>query len=105
MKYKHEQDPNNWLRLYVLNNCFNDKNGKHLGLKWDNRWYCITHNSMNEKVLIPKSALSMRDISPKNEYLKRVYNSAPNILNPTNMSIAKSILIQYIEEHGDGKNE
>jgi len=47
----------------------------------------------------------MRDISPKKEYLKRVYNSAPNVKNPTNMSIAKAMFDQYIEEHGDGKNE
>ena len=105
MKYKHEQDSDNWLQFYLLSNCFNDKGGTHLGLKWKNRWYCITHNSSNERILIPKSALSMRDISPKKEYLKRVYNSAPNVKNPTNMSIAKAMFDQYIEEHGDGKNE
>lgn len=105
MKYKHEQNPDNWLQLYLLNNCFNDSDGKHLGLNYKDRWYCITHNSNNEKLLVPKSCLSMRDISPKNEYLKRIYNSEPTVANPTNMSIATSILVQYIETYGDGKNE
>ena len=99
MRYK--LDPKNWLQLQFLNNCFNDKSKKHLGLKFEGEWYCITHNPFNEKVLIPKEDLDMRDYSPKNEYLKRVYGSAPNIVNPTNMSISRAILEKYIYIHGN----
>lgn len=102
---KYKQEPRVWVQLFMINNCFNDKHKKHLGLKYKGKWYCITHNNMNEKLLIPKTDLDMRDISPKDEYLKRIYDSAPNKVNPTTMSISTRILSEYITIYGNGKNE
>ena len=100
---KFKQEPRRWTQLFMINNCFNDSHKKHLGLKWKGEWYCITHNDQNEKILIPKDDLDMREYSPKNEYLKRVYNSSPNIVNPTNMSISTRVLSEYITTHDKSK--
>ena len=97
---RFERQSERWLQLFMINNCFNDEDKKHLGLKYRGKWYCITHNSQNEKILIPKTNLDMRDYSSKPEYLKRIYNSAPNVINPTNMSISVRILNKYIDIHG-----
>lgn len=105
MKYKHNRYPDKWLQLYLLNNCFGSNSGQHLGLEWEGDWYCITHNSNNEKLLIEKKFLSMRNISPKKEYLKRIYDSDPSISNPTNMSIAIAVLNKYIDKHGRRGNK
>ena len=84
-----------WLTLYKLNNCFNDGAKIHLGLKYEDQWYCITHLNTNSGVTIPKYFLKMRDISEKEEYLKRIFNSAPNVLSKTNMKIHKDVIIKY----------
>lgn len=84
-----------WLKLYVLNNCFNDKTKTHLGLKYKGQWYCITHFNNYVGVLIPKYRLKMKIKSTKNEYLKKLTNSAPNIMNETPMRIHSNVLKNY----------
>jgi len=84
-----------WIRLYKLNNCFNDKSKKHLGLKYKNQWYCITHLDNDKGVLIKKKYLKMPNMSEKDEYLKRIFNSAPNVICPTNMKIHVDVLRNY----------
>lgn len=86
-----------WLKLYKLNNCFNDKNKTHLGLKYKNKWYAITHLDNNTGSLIPKKFLKMGVISEEPEYLKRILNSAPNIVSNTKMLIHERILEKYDE--------
>jgi|TARA_B110000967_G_scaffold201149_1_gene238010 hypothetical protein len=103
MKYK--KDPKRWSQLSLLSNCFNDKTKTHLGVRHKGRYYCITHNGHNEKVIIEKKHLDMKEISPNIEYLKRVYNSVPKILNTTQMSISKEILNYYIGVHGRDKKK
>ena len=84
-----------WLNLNLLNNCFNDKAKKHLGLKFKDKWYAITHLNTNEGSLIPKKFLRMRDISERPEFLKRLNNSAPNLVEETNMKIHIKVLKDY----------
>ena len=100
----HKKDPDNWVQLQYLSNCFDDDKKRHLGVSFKDNWYCITHNPQNEKVLIPKEELDMGNYSKKKEYLKRVYLSEPKIINPTNMSISKKILNKYIATYGQGNN-
>ena len=80
-----------WLKLHVINNCFNDKFKTHLGLKYGDKWYCITHNSKNGH-LIDKALLQMNEYSDKPEYLKKIKNSAPNIVKPINAHIELSVI-------------
>jgi len=83
-----------WIRLQVLNNCFRDKCKKHLGFKHEDKWYALTHNA-NNGILIPKSCLRMKEISCKTQFLKRLYNTAPNILKSTNMFLVSSLVENY----------
>lgn len=103
MKYK--KDPKRWAQLQLLSNCFNDSTKSHLGLRYKGRWYCITHNGHNQRLVIEKKHLDMKEISPDTEYLKRVYNSVPKILNSTKMSISKEILNRYIGVYGRDKKK
>lgn len=84
-----------WLRLYKLNNCFNDKSKTHLGLKYKGKWYCITHLNTDTGVLIKKYNLKMPVKSDKDEYLKRIITSAPNVITSTNLKIRRSVLLNY----------
>ena len=84
-----------WLRLYKLNNCFNDKSKVHLGLKYKGKWYCVTHLNTDSGVLIKKYHLKMPIKSEKDEYLKRITSSAPNIIVPTNLKIHRNVLLNY----------
>lgn len=84
-----------WLTLYVLNNCFNDGAKRHLGLKYKNKWYAITHSNNNVGCLIPKKFLRMAEKSERDEFLKRLNNSAPNQLKKTSMAIHKYVLDNY----------
>lgn len=94
------------LRLFKLNNCFNDGPKTHLGLKYKGKWYCITHHNNNKGVVIPKYFLTMLEKSEKNEYLKLIENSAPNVVSRTNMFIHSRVLEQYDKYKLDSlKNE
>lgn len=84
-----------WLRLFKLNNCFNDKSQVHLGLKYRGKWYAITHFNNQVGVKIPKYFLRMREKSSKDEYLKRITGSAPNRISSTNMFIHSRVLDHY----------
>jgi len=84
-----------WTDLYLLNNCFNDKSSQHLGVKYNGRWYAITHNQQGGGILIPKSSLRMRNYSPKPEFLKRIHGSAPNIVKPAGCCINTLMLENF----------
>lgn len=82
-----------WCKLHVINNCFNDGAATHLGLKYKGNWYCITH--CKGGVLIEKENLRMNEFSKKNEYLKRIVNSAPNLVKPINAYIKKELVENF----------
>lgn len=84
-----------WLKLYKLNNCFNDGSSIHLGLKYKGNWYALTHHNTWEGVEVPKYFIKRLTHSDRPEYLKRVYHSAPNKLNDTGMRIHKRVLEEY----------
>jgi len=88
--------PNDWLNIYLLNNCFNDKNKKHFGLKYNNTWFVITHSSTGSATIVPKSCLiGFNILDTRTNYIKLVNNSAPNPIRKTKKKIHYSILANY----------
>lgn len=84
-----------WIKLILLSNCFNEGGSKqHLGFRYKNKWWCITHCS-SKGILIPKEALQMDIISNKSEYIKIIHNQFPHILKTTNMKINKLMIKNY----------
>jgi hypothetical protein len=84
-----------WIKLYVLNNCFNDKHKKHLGVKYNGVWFAITHKGNDNCLIIPDSCFKIKEKSNQTKYLKKIINSAPNIVNPINAFIEESLLLNY----------
>jgi hypothetical protein len=66
-----------------------------LGLKYKGSWYAITHTNNYKGVKIPKYLLKMGWLSEKDEFLKRITNSAPNKLASTSLKIHKKVLDDY----------
>lgn len=90
-----------WLTLFWLNNCFNDGSKKHLGLKYKGDWYALTHLDNGTGVRVYKRYLKMRHRSNKKNYLKRIHNSAPNLVEETGFEIHYILLEQYDEKKRD----
>lgn len=93
---KKKQQPN-WLRLSLYKNCFGENEGTHLGLRYNKRYFCITHSFSKDGVVIQKKYLRMKEISTKLEYLKEC-KVVPEVLHTTNMYIDESFLIKAILE-------
>lgn len=89
--------PKQWIRLNVLNNCFRDKHKKHLGFKHEGSWYAMTHASHGDGILIPSSCLKLLKEDKDTKFLKKLHNTAPNILNPTSSFIDRSLVDNYDE--------
>lgn len=91
---KIKKNKSKWLLLSLYSNCFGEGDSTHLGLNFRGKYLCITH-SLGNGVLIDKKHLKMRDISEKNEYLKRCI-SKPKKLHVTNMKIEERFVVKAI---------
>ena len=81
--------------LCLINNCFNDKNSRHMGIKYNGDWYIITHS--NKGIYIPKNCLKTNKIDDRPSYLVKLIkgSSAPNILHQLSGRIHKSLIENY----------
>lgn len=82
--------------LSLFSNCFKDGKKTHLGIKFKGHYYCISHNSMNGK-MVPKEYLKMKYISDKEEYFKQCLGK-PTVINQTSMKIKQDFVIRAILE-------
>jgi hypothetical protein len=102
LKNAKKKSQPNWLRLSLYKNCFGENEGTHLGLRYNKRFWCITHSGGSNGVIIPKKHLRMKEISTKLEYLKEC-KVVPEVLHTTNMYIDESFLIKAILENALNK--
>lgn len=82
-----------YVKLKVLNNCFNDRNKTHLGVKYKDKWYAISHKARGG-ILIPPSCFKITRDSGRAKFLVKV-DSAPNVVKPISAWIHKSLLDNY----------
>ena len=87
-----------WLKLKLIRNCFNEGRN-HLGVKYNNKLYCISHAKSSSACIIPKHKMKNVSYSPKNEYLKKVLYSKAIILHGVNAYIEKKFVKKYTEFH------
>jgi len=84
--------------LHLLNNCFNDKEKKHFGVKYKGYWFFLSH-SRNTFAM----KLSVNEFSTKNQdkdgttYLTSYSTNNPNILTMNVGRIRTSKLDEYIK--------
>lgn len=83
--------------LSLINNCFNDKNARHMGIKYNGNWYIITHR--NKGIYVPKNCIKTNKPDDRASYLVKLVKgqSAPNILTPLSARIHKTLIENYDE--------
>lgn len=68
----------------------------HLGFKFNNNLYCLTHSKSGNSSLIDPFYLDMKDKPDKNCYIKPALNQKAKRLNTTNMFANKNYILSKI---------
>ena len=94
-----EQMERNVQEIDLLNNCFDDKERKHFGIKYKGFWFFLTHHCNDYSI-----PLSLNDFRTKNQdtigltYLTSYSTNNPNVLRKHIGTIRTEKLEQYINK-------
>lgn len=85
-----------YYELHLLNNCFNDRNAVHYGLKVDNTWYFITHSKNMFSLPLYQTEFKIKPKDIQNiSYLTSFSNVAPNIIRRNVGQIKKRAIGEF----------